>query len=179
MRFSLVLSLLRPVGPVVVGVSLGFTLSLLSVTWVEEPCGPSQGSLRDGGVEQPQQQQGGQGNAARKPNSVPAGVGMEPGQSWEPRVLPYKPPNPGKTAKKTIRYLWGNESNVEGRVCAAGDTRYVLLSCGNLCKASCDSVLIILSQFLSLYVFLVHCFLACFTVLGSVGIIFHYATGVQ
>ncbi|XP_034982562.1 chondroitin sulfate synthase 2 [Zootoca vivipara] len=102
MRFSLVLSLLRPVGPVVVGVSLGFTLSLLSVTWVEEPCGPSQGSLRDGGMEQ-QQHQGGQGNAARKPNSVPAGMGTEPEQSWEPRVLPYKPPNPGKAAKKTIR----------------------------------------------------------------------------
>ncbi|XP_053114591.1 chondroitin sulfate synthase 2 isoform X1 [Hemicordylus capensis] len=101
MRFSLVLSLLRPVGPVVVGVSLGFTLSLLSVTWVEEPCGPSQGSLRDGSMEQ--QQQGGQGNAARKPNSVPVGLGTEPEQNWEPRVLPYKPPNPGKAAKKTIR----------------------------------------------------------------------------
>ncbi|XP_048342834.1 chondroitin sulfate synthase 2 [Sphaerodactylus townsendi] len=101
MRFSLVVSLLRPVGPVVVGVSLGFTLSLLSVTWVEEPCGPSQGSLRDGGMEQ--QQQGGQGNAARKPNSVPGGVGVESEQNWEPRVLPYKPPNPGKAAKKTIR----------------------------------------------------------------------------
>ncbi|XP_066487599.1 chondroitin sulfate synthase 2 [Tiliqua scincoides] len=103
MRFSLVLSLLRPVGPVVVGVSLGFTLSLLSVTWVEEPCGPGQGGLRDGGLEQQQQQPGGQGNAARKPNSVSAGLGVEPGQTWEPRVLPYKPPNPGKAAKKTIR----------------------------------------------------------------------------
>ncbi|XP_062972875.1 chondroitin sulfate synthase 2 [Elgaria multicarinata webbii] len=102
MRFSLVLSLLRPVGPVVVGVSLGFTLSLLSVTWVEEPCGLSQGSLRDGDREQ-QQHQAGQGNAARKPNSVPGGLGTEPEQSWEPRVLPYKPPNPGKAAKKTIR----------------------------------------------------------------------------
>lgn len=106
MRFSQVLSLLRPVGPVVVGVSLGFTLSLLSVTWVEEPCGHGQGGLRDVSLEQQQQQGGGgggQGNAARKPNSVPAGLGMEPGQTWEPRVLPYKPPNPGKTAKKTIR----------------------------------------------------------------------------
>nr|XP_020647796.1 chondroitin sulfate synthase 2 [Pogona vitticeps] len=102
MRFSLVLSLLRPVGPVVVGVSLGFTLSLLSVTWVEEPCGPGQGNLGDGSLEQ-QQHQAGQSNAARKPNSVPGGLGTEPEQSWEPRVLPYKPPNPGKPAKKTIR----------------------------------------------------------------------------
>uniref|UniRef100_A0A8D0GP73 Hexosyltransferase n=1 Tax=Sphenodon punctatus TaxID=8508 RepID=A0A8D0GP73_SPHPU len=104
MRFSLVLSLLRPVGPVVIGVSLGFTLSLLSVTWVEEPCGLAQGSGEDRDLDlQQQQQQGGQGNAARKPNSVPGGLEAEPAQSWEPRVLPYKPPNPGKAAKKTIR----------------------------------------------------------------------------
>ncbi|XP_070584538.1 chondroitin sulfate synthase 2 [Erythrolamprus reginae] len=102
MRFSSLLSLLRPVGPVVVGVSLGFTLSLLSVTWVEEPCGPGHGSFREGGLEQ-HQRRGGQGNAARKPNSVSGGLGTEPEQSWEPRVLPYKPLNPGKTTKKTIR----------------------------------------------------------------------------
>lgn len=112
MRFSSLLSLLRPVGPVVVGVSLGFTLSLLSVTWVEEPCGPGHGSFREGGLEQ-HQHQGGQGNAARKPNSVSGGLGTEPEQSWEPRVLPYKPLNPGKATKKTIRYLMG-KGNWEG-----------------------------------------------------------------
>lgn len=113
MRFSSLLSLLRPVGPVVVGVSLGFTLSLLSVTWVEEPCGPGHGSFREGGLEQ-HQHQGGQGNAARKPNSVSGGLGTEPEQSWEPRVLPYKPLNPGKVTKKTIRYLWGRGTGEVG-----------------------------------------------------------------
>ncbi|XP_074767275.1 chondroitin sulfate synthase 2 isoform X3 [Athene noctua] len=76
MRLSLVLSVLRPAGPVAIGVSLGFTLSLLSVTWVEEPCGPPPRS------------------AAARPR---------PDDSWEPRVVPYRPPSPGRAAKKAVR----------------------------------------------------------------------------
>ncbi|XP_054237131.1 chondroitin sulfate synthase 2 isoform X3 [Indicator indicator] len=80
MRLSLVLSVLRPAGPVAIGVSLGFTLSLLSVTWVEEPCG------------QPPRPAA----AARsRPDGGPA--------PWEPRVVPYRPPSPGRAAKKAIR----------------------------------------------------------------------------
>ncbi|XP_068824044.1 chondroitin sulfate synthase 2 isoform X3 [Capricornis sumatraensis] len=80
MRASLLLSVLRPAGPVAVGISLGFTLSLLSVTWVEEPCGP--GPPQPGDSELP-----------------PRGAG----ENWEPRVLPYHPAQPGQVAKKAVR----------------------------------------------------------------------------
>uniref|UniRef100_A0A8C6NE51 Hexosyltransferase n=1 Tax=Melopsittacus undulatus TaxID=13146 RepID=A0A8C6NE51_MELUD len=89
MRLSLVLSVLRPAGPVAIGVSLGFTLSLLSVTWVEEPCGPPP---RTADYPRP--------DGGPAPNAVPAGLGTD---SWEPRVVPYRPPSPGRAAKKAIR----------------------------------------------------------------------------
>lgn len=104
MRASLLLSVLRPAGPVAVGISLGFTLSLLSVTWVEEPCGP--GPPQPGDSELPPR---GNTNAARRPNSVQPGAererpGAGAGESWEPRVLPYHPAQPGQAAKKAVRY---------------------------------------------------------------------------
>lgn len=102
MRASLLLSVLRPAGPVAVGISLGFTLSLLSVTWVEEPCGP--GPPQPGDSELPPR---GNTNAARRPNSVQPGAERErPGaeESWEPRVLPYHPAQPGQATKKAVRY---------------------------------------------------------------------------
>ncbi|XP_045368049.2 chondroitin sulfate synthase 2 isoform X2 [Camelus bactrianus] len=105
MRASLLLSVLRPAGPVAVGISLGFTLSLLSVTWVEEPCGP--GPPQPGDSELPPR---GNTNAARRPNSVQPGAererpgaGVGAGENWEPRVLPYHPAQPGQAAKKAVR----------------------------------------------------------------------------
>ncbi|XP_040842508.1 chondroitin sulfate synthase 2 isoform X2 [Ochotona curzoniae] len=105
MRASLLLSVLRPAGPVAVGISLGFTLSLLSVTWVEEPCGP--GPPQPGDSELPPR---GNTNAARRPNSVQPGAerdrpgaGAGAGENWEPRVLPYRPAQPGQAAKKAVR----------------------------------------------------------------------------
>nr|XP_031533825.1 chondroitin sulfate synthase 2 isoform X2 [Vicugna pacos] len=105
MRASLLLSVLRPAGPVAVGISLGFTLSLLSVTWVEEPCGP--GPPQPGDSELPPR---GNTNAARRPNSVQPGAererpgaGAGAGENWEPRVLPYHPAQPGQAAKKAVR----------------------------------------------------------------------------
>ncbi|XP_062354376.1 chondroitin sulfate synthase 2 isoform X2 [Cinclus cinclus] len=102
MRLSLVLSVLRPAGPVAIGVSLGFTLSLLSVTWVEEPCGPPPRPATrphpDGGPAPPPGPAN--GNAARRPNAVPAALGAD---NWEPRVVPYRPPSPGRAAKKAVR----------------------------------------------------------------------------
>ncbi|KAB0399310.1 hypothetical protein E2I00_003130 [Balaenoptera physalus] len=105
MRASLLLSVLRPAGPVAVGISLGFTLSLLSVTWVEEPCGP--GPPQPGDSELPPR---GNTNAARRPNSVQPGAererpgaGAGAGDNWEPRVLPYHPAQPGQAAKKAVR----------------------------------------------------------------------------
>ncbi|KAI4899312.1 hypothetical protein NFI96_010647 [Prochilodus magdalenae] len=78
MRVSRCLSLLRPIGPVVVGISLGFTLSLLSVSWVEEPCDldPVVTLLQDDAA------------AARKPNSI--FIGQEEHENFETRVLKYE-----------------------------------------------------------------------------------------
>lgn len=122
MRLSLVLSVLRPAGPVAIGVSLGFTLSLLSVTWVEEPCGPpprpaarpppsdgSPGGPPAGGLHN--------GNAARRPNAVPGGLGAD---SWEPRVVPYRPPSPGRAAKKAVRCGAGAAGAGRGPAGASG-----------------------------------------------------------
>ncbi|XP_067111037.1 chondroitin sulfate synthase 2 isoform X1 [Osmerus mordax] len=86
MRFSMFISLLRPIGPVIVGISLGFTLSLLSVNWVEESCvldGKSSGELhlvQDGNLK-----------GARKPNSISTANDWEHREDFEPRIVPYKP----------------------------------------------------------------------------------------
>ncbi|XP_069083300.1 chondroitin sulfate synthase 2 [Pleurodeles waltl] len=100
MRLSMVLSIIRPVGPVVIGISLGFTLSLLSVTWVEEPCAAlSRGDGVGGAADLLQD-----GNSAvRRPNSVHAGQAMESGESWEPRIIPFKPSNSQNAQKKAVR----------------------------------------------------------------------------
>ncbi|XP_043850342.1 chondroitin sulfate synthase 2 [Dromiciops gliroides] len=101
MRASLLLSVLRPAGPVAVGISLGFTLSLLSVTWVEEPCGP--GPPRPGDPDLPLR---GYTNAARRPNSVqtsPDRERPEDTESWEPRVVPYRPTHSSQITKKAVR----------------------------------------------------------------------------
>lgn len=123
MRLSLVLSVLRPAGPVAIGVSLGFTLSLLSVTWVEEPCGPPPRSDArprpdGGGPALPPGPANTNGNAVRRPNAVPAGLGAD---SWEPRVVPYRPPSPGRAAKKAVRCGGGPRRDGTG---GAGPPRY-------------------------------------------------------
>ncbi|KAL4608985.1 chondroitin sulfate synthase 2-like [Arapaima gigas] len=100
MRCFTLLSLLRPVGPVVVGISLGFTLSLLSVTWVEDPCepdglGPGSGLVTGAGL--------GIGNAkgARKPSSISS---VDTEEDFEPRIVPYKAGTESQgQAKKVFR----------------------------------------------------------------------------
>lgn len=82
------LSLLRPVAQVAIGISLGFTLSLLSVSLVRDPCDfheKSENELILG--------QGGDLNGARKPNIVPIAK-HENGESEDnfiPRIIPYIP----------------------------------------------------------------------------------------
>uniref|UniRef100_A0A8C4S6U8 Hexosyltransferase n=1 Tax=Erpetoichthys calabaricus TaxID=27687 RepID=A0A8C4S6U8_ERPCA len=98
MRFSMLISLLRPIGPVVIGISLGFTLSLLSVTWVEEPCD----SDAKGGDEVAVQQEG-KLNGARKPNSLSGVDNGEAEEQFEPKIVPYKPGQKQSTAKKVFR----------------------------------------------------------------------------
>ncbi len=81
----MLIALLRPIGPVIIGISLGFTLSLLSVSWVEQSCDintiADEGiiSSLDGGVK-----------GARRPNSISTGTDGEE-EDFQPRIIPYKP----------------------------------------------------------------------------------------
>ncbi|XP_039674770.1 chondroitin sulfate synthase 2 [Perca fluviatilis] len=85
MRFSAFISILRSVGPVVIGISLGFTLSLLSVSWTEEAC-----SLDGKEGEDVTVGQDGQLKGARKPNSISTINDVESEEDFEPRIVPYK-----------------------------------------------------------------------------------------
>ncbi|XP_041807353.1 chondroitin sulfate synthase 2 [Chelmon rostratus] len=85
MRFSGFISVLRSVGPVVIGISLGFTLSLLSVNWTEEACYLDGKEGEDVTVGQDGQLKG-----ARKPNSISTINDVESEEDFEPRIVPYK-----------------------------------------------------------------------------------------
>lgn len=83
------ISLLRPIGPVIIGVSLGFTLSLLSVNWVEETC------VLDGKAsEEIRLAQDGNSKGARRPNSIST---VDAEEDFEPRIVPYKPVQQSQT----------------------------------------------------------------------------------
>lgn len=102
MRFSMLISLIRPIGPVIVGISLGFTLSLLSVTWVDESC-DSDGiaASEDILLGQPGSLKG-----ARKPSSISTST-TENGdaeEDFEPRIVPYTKPAQPSQSKKVFRY---------------------------------------------------------------------------
>ncbi|XP_061578999.1 chondroitin sulfate synthase 2 [Cololabis saira] len=109
MRVSVCLAVfvavLRPLGPVVVGVSLGFTLSLLSVSWTEDGCSLA-GAGRTGGAGGTEGQAGGSGQGgplrgARRPNSIsPSSDGEE--EYFQPRIVPYKHV-PSTADKKVFR----------------------------------------------------------------------------
>ncbi|KAM8749141.1 chondroitin sulfate synthase 2 [Acanthopagrus schlegelii] len=97
MRFSAFVSVLRSVGPVVIGISLGFTLSLLSVNWTEQACyldGKDAGDVTLG--------QDGQLKGARKPNSISTVNDAESEEDFEPRIVPYKQVQQG-APKKVFR----------------------------------------------------------------------------
>jgi len=85
----MLISLLRPIGPVIIGISLGFTLSLLSVSWVEESC---DNAIGDEGIVLSQD---GSLKGARRPNSISPGSDgeeeEEEGEVFQPRIIPYKP----------------------------------------------------------------------------------------
>lgn len=82
MRFPALISVLRSLCPVVIGISLGFTLSLLSVSWIDETC-----YLGDNEVEELSVGHNTQLNGARKPNSFPS---SNDGEDFEPKIIPYK-----------------------------------------------------------------------------------------
>ena len=85
MRFSMLVSFLRPVGPVVIGISLGFTLSLLSVSWVDESCHFEGKDSEDVSLPQDSTLKG-----ARKPSSISTNNDADSEEDFEPRIVPYK-----------------------------------------------------------------------------------------
>ncbi|XP_030638164.1 chondroitin sulfate synthase 2 [Chanos chanos] len=100
MRFSMLISLIRPIGPIIVGISLGFTLSLLSVTWVDESCGADEIGAAEEVLPQPGSLKG-----ARKPSSISAGT-TENGnveEEFEPKIVPYNKPAQPSPPKKVFR----------------------------------------------------------------------------
>lgn len=104
MRFSVFISVLRSLGPVVIGISLGFTLSLLSVSWTEEAC-PLEG--KEG--EDVASGQDGLLKGARKPSSISTGNDVESEEDFEPRIVPYKQVQPS-APKKVFRSVQGHRS---------------------------------------------------------------------
>nr|XP_023663188.1 chondroitin sulfate synthase 2-like [Paramormyrops kingsleyae] len=109
MRFSM-LSLLRPVAQVAIGISLGLTLSLLSVSLVRDPCDFHEKSEKERILGQ-----GGDLNGARKPNTVPIAK-HENGESEDnfiPRIIPYIPARQSEPKKLfRTRYI-----STELRIC--------------------------------------------------------------
>lgn len=103
MRVSALVSVLHSVGPVVVGISLGFTLSLLCLSWTEDACYPR--GEEGGGLGQGQGQgQDGPPGGARKPSSVSDGDDPGSDEGFEPRIVPYKQVQPG-SPKKVFRQV--------------------------------------------------------------------------
>lgn len=97
MRLSAVVSVVRGLGPVVIGISLGFTLSLLSVSWTEDACYLGAADGQDGAVGQEGPLKG-----ARKPNSILTSTDAESDEDFEPRIVPYKQVQQN-AAKKVFR----------------------------------------------------------------------------
>lgn len=83
MRFSAFISVVRSLGPVAIGISLGFTLSLLSVNWMDEACYPDGKEGEDAALGRDGQLKG-----ARKPNSISSINDVE--EDIQPRIVPYK-----------------------------------------------------------------------------------------
>ncbi|XP_036425731.1 LOW QUALITY PROTEIN: chondroitin sulfate synthase 2 [Colossoma macropomum] len=106
MRLSMLIALVRPMGPVIVGISLGFTLSLLSVTWVDEPCDGGGGGALGATEGMLMMAQAGSLKGARKPNSISTGTaehGDAGGEDFEPRIVPYNKPAQQGPPKKVFR----------------------------------------------------------------------------
>lgn len=68
-----------------IGISLGFTLSLLSVNWMEEACYPDAKEGDDVTLGQDGQLKG-----PRKPNSISSIHDVDPMEDIQPRIVPYK-----------------------------------------------------------------------------------------
>uniref|UniRef100_A0A8C6WRE2 Hexosyltransferase n=1 Tax=Neogobius melanostomus TaxID=47308 RepID=A0A8C6WRE2_9GOBI len=100
MRFAAFVSVLRSLGPVVIGISLGFTLSLLSVSWTEETCYLGDADIEDGSVGQEALLL----NGARKPSSLAGSSNdVESEEDFEPKIIPYKQVQQQSAPKKLIR----------------------------------------------------------------------------
>lgn len=97
MRFAKIVGYLKPIGPVVVGISLGFTLSLLSVSWVDDICDPN---WKGNAIEEISSKEGDL-KAARKPNALL--IEDDDEEDVQPRIIPYKQAAQEGPVKKPVR----------------------------------------------------------------------------
>uniref|UniRef100_UPI00358F8A9E chondroitin sulfate glucuronyltransferase n=1 Tax=Myxine glutinosa TaxID=7769 RepID=UPI00358F8A9E len=105
MRLRAALALCRPLAPVLVGISLGFTLSLLGLSWVDEACG-GLGADSDGfpapgldppSITEPVRKANSDGGADRP------GRGGEHRDEYQPRIVPYRRPVDKSRSGKVYR----------------------------------------------------------------------------
>lgn len=123
----MLMSLIRPTGPIIVGISLGFTLSLLSGTWVNESCDSNwMGATDEMLVAHP-----GISKGARKPSSISTGTtdnGNTEGE-FEPRIVPYNKPAQQGSPNKVIRAKYAStELGIHERLFVAIFTSKATLS---------------------------------------------------
>ncbi|XP_051986717.1 chondroitin sulfate synthase 2 isoform X1 [Xyrauchen texanus] len=103
MRISMLMSLIRPTAPIILGISLGFSLSLLSGTWVDESCDSDSDEML---IAQPGSLKG-----ARKPSSVFSGTTSNNGnleKDFEPKIVPYNKPAQQGPPKKVFRAMYAS-----------------------------------------------------------------------
>lgn len=127
MRLSAFVSFLHSVGPVVIGISLGFSLSLLCVSWTDESCYPNG---EDGeGVSLGQD---GPLRGARKPSSLSNSHDMESDEDFEPRIVPYKqvrPSSPKKVFRQVLSLKSTGEHQLMCRTCICSKSQYSRAAC--------------------------------------------------
>ncbi|XP_063069657.1 chondroitin sulfate synthase 2 [Engraulis encrasicolus] len=98
MRFAKLIGYLKPIGPVFVGISLGFTLSLISVSWVDDMC---ETAWRDRAIEEISSQETQPKNIHGKRNALLPAADDE--EDFTPRIIPYKQSAQEGQAKKPVR----------------------------------------------------------------------------
>ncbi|KAG5283296.1 hypothetical protein AALO_G00040520 [Alosa alosa] len=96
MRIAKIVGYLKPIGPIVVGISLGFTLSLLSVSWVDDICDPS---WKGHYIEEISSKE--DLKATRKSNSFL--LEDDDDEDIQPRIITYKPIQQQGEAKRPFR----------------------------------------------------------------------------
>uniref|UniRef100_A0A8C4WZM7 Hexosyltransferase n=1 Tax=Eptatretus burgeri TaxID=7764 RepID=A0A8C4WZM7_EPTBU len=103
MRLRAVLTLCRPLAPVLVGISLGFTLSLLGLSWVDEACGGIGADSDLDGFLEPVVDRPSTTESVGKAESDRPGRGGHDRDEYQPRIVPYRRPVEKSRSGKVFR----------------------------------------------------------------------------